>query len=125
MKKTIWVIDDESSILEVIKVLLEEHNYNVKNFNNPNDVLNFSDKEPAPSVICLDLYLSGADGRDLAKKLKKNEFTKKIPLLIMTADVHIDEKSKEALADDFLRKPFSIKDFLDKIDLLIQTSSKS
>ena len=125
MKKTIWVIDDESSILEVIKVLLEEHNYNVKNFNNPNDVLNFSDKEPAPSVICLDLYLSGADGRDLAKQLKKNEFTKKIPLLIMTADVHIDEKSKEALADDFLRKPFSIKDFLDKIDLLIQTSSKS
>ena len=120
MQKLIWVIDDELSILEVLKVLLEEHDYIVECFSDIVEVENHLHSKNKTDLICLDLRLSGVDGTEIARKLNENEKTKDIPLLLMTADIHIDEKAKAMKADDYIQKPFVIKDFITKVDAMIR-----
>lgn len=107
MKKTIWIIDDDAGILEVTEIVLQEAGYQVKIIDNVTKLDDFL-AENRPDLIILDLLLSGFDGRDISKKLKDNYHTKNIPIIMMSADPHIEQKSKEAGADSFIRKPFDI-----------------
>ena len=109
MSSTIWIIDDDPGILEVTEIVLIEAGYNVKVVN---DVSILEDllKESKPDLILLDILMSGFDGRDIAKKLKGNDETKNIPIIMMSADTHIEQKAQEGGADTYLRKPFDITD---------------
>lgn len=63
----------------------------------------------------MDILLSGIDGRDIAHKIRVTEETKNTPIIMMSADTHIEEKAKEAGVDDFIRKPFDISNLIAKI----------
>jgi CheY-like chemotaxis protein len=63
--------------------------------------------------------MSGTDGRDVCKKLKQNDLTKNIPVIMVSASRDIERSAINAGADDFLAKPFEMNDLLQKIENLI------
>lgn len=113
--KKVWVMDDDSGILEVIKIVLDEEGYTttmIKNEKELKDQLIHS----FPDILLLDVLMSGMDGREISKSLKQSDKTKHIPIIIMSADTDIETKTEEALANDFLPKPFDIVKLIQKVE---------
>lgn len=111
MKRTVLVVDDDPGILEVIRIILEDNGYRVITLSNSYQVLKQVNKH-APHLIVMDLWMSGMDGHQLAKKLKNNHRTKHIPIVVISALSNIKEIIKQSRADDFLAKPFNINDLV-------------
>jgi len=113
MKKTIFIVDDNRAIREVIQIVLEENGYTVIS----NDGSEFPNIEMVkPDLVLLDISLSGIDGRDIAKEIKSTDSTRHIPIILMSALTKVESKAKKAGADDFLAKPFNIDHLLNKIE---------
>jgi DNA-binding response OmpR family regulator len=110
--KKIVVVDDDQSILEVTKMILENDGYQVESYPNGSFIkkLAQNDTDDLPSLVILDVMLSGEDGRELCKKLKRNEATKNIPVILFSAHAQ-DELKRDMVnvkCDYFLAKPFDI-----------------
>lgn len=108
--KKILVIDDDPDILDVVKMILESHDYDVLVSENAN-IFGLLDGH-LPDLILLDILLSGEDGRDLAKRIKKNKKTEKIPIVMLSAYPDARKSTIEAGANDFISKPFEVADLL-------------
>lgn len=108
--KTVFVVDDERSILEALEFMLLEEGYHVKTASKGSVLLRLDGE--LPDVILLDVLLSGEDGRDIARRLKKQERTKHIPIIMISAHPSADVTVRECGADAFLPKPFDINDLL-------------
>jgi|SRR3989344_8169221 len=105
--KKVMVIDDNSGILFVMKEALQLKEYEVhtsETFTGLKDV-----ETIAPDVMYLDISLVGQDGREVTRELKRNERTKNIPIIILTAYPNAEELAKEAGADGYLPKPFELE----------------
>lgn len=114
MAKTILLIDDDAGILDVTKIILQDAGYTMLTASSETAMFEQLKKQQ-PDVILLDILLSGTDGIDICRKLKADPKTKDIPVVIMSADTSIEEKFKEAGADDYLTKPFDIEDLEEKV----------
>lgn len=110
MKKKILVVDDDEAIVEVIKLILEDQGYAVITSDNGN-IFQLLDKEH-PDVILLDVLLSGYDGREIARALKRDVTKKHIPILMISAHPTAALTASDSGADAFLSKPFEITDLL-------------
>ena len=113
-KKKILVVDDEPDILEFLQVILEEEGYAVLT-SNKGEFLEQLDLGDLPDLIIVDVLLSGKDGREIVKHLKRQEETKHIPVIMFSAHPSAEQTAREAGAEDFLAKPFEIDDLLAKI----------
>ena len=111
IKKRVLVVDDDVSILEVIKIILEDGGYEVST---AQDILEVKGKigEVTPDLILLDIWLSGGDGGKIAEMLKKNSKTCSIPIIMISA--HNDGRAiaLKSKVDGFLAKPFDMADLL-------------
>ncbi len=107
-KKRILVADDDSAILEVVGFLLEDGGYEVELLPNGYNLENREDN--LPELIFLDIRMSGISGVDICKKLKSKESTKRIPVILFSANKDIQELALECHADDILEKPFEMDD---------------
>ncbi len=107
----ILVCDDDTGILEVIKIILEENNYEVKTSSTGKGIqkaiLSF-----APDLIFLDIWMPGMDGKEVTKLLKKDTLTKNIPIIIISALNNTKDISEDIGANGFLPKPFTIENLL-------------
>jgi len=110
--KTIWIVDDDEGILEVIDIILQEEGYHTKIVNNGMKLTDLLLREK-PNLILLDILMSGYDGREISRKIKDNPKTSEIPIIIMSANTKVEEKSVEARADAYLMKPFDINTLLE------------
>lgn len=111
MGKKILVADDQHSILEVVKIILEEEGYEVKTVSEGSEVFN-SAKEYLPDLILLDIWMPGLNGKSVTKHLKSQKETSNIPIVIISALSQIDKIAKDVGADDYLPKPFDINNLL-------------
>jgi DNA-binding response OmpR family regulator len=115
--KKIALADDDPGILDAVGMMLTIEGYEVFATLNGNTILNF---EPQlPDIYILDIWMSGCDGRDLCKKLKNNDLTKHIPVILISASNDLKRSAETAGADDFLAKPFEIDNLLEKIVALV------
>ena len=119
MTKKILVAEDDYGILEVIKIILEGEGYTVISTIDQEEV-NTIVLEHKPSLILLDIWLSGHDGGKIAKLLKTKNETKSIPIILISANNETPKITKESGADDFLLKPFDIDDLLKIVKKYIQ-----
>jgi two-component system alkaline phosphatase synthesis response regulator PhoP len=107
-KKEILVVDDEEDILELVSFNLTREGYLVRRASSGEEALH-SVKKDLPHLIVLDLMLPGIDGLEVARRLKKDESTESIPIIMLTAkgeEVDI-VAGLELGADDYVSKPFS------------------
>lgn len=121
MSRTILLVEDEAPIREMLSFVLEQAGFNVieaEDF----DVALEKVKEPYPDLILLDWMLPGGSGVQLAKKLKQHEFTRDIPVIMLTARGEEDDKIRglEAGADDYVTKPFSPKELVARIKAVMR-----
>ncbi len=114
--RRILVVDDNKDILEVVKMILENNGFEVLVTLKGEET--FSKTEAFnPELILMDVFLSsGIDGREICKSLKSNPKTKEIPVIMFSAQTKMDDVSKICGADDFIEKPFAVKDLVGKIN---------
>lgn len=109
-KKKILVADDDPSILEVISLILGDAGYDVETTVGADTERRI--REYKPDVILLDIWMSGMDGRTICSDLKSNKQTKRIPVIMISANKDTERIARDAGADGFLAKPFEMKDLL-------------
>jgi len=117
----ILIVEDEAPIREMLAFVLEQNGYEAleaKNFEQAQSLL----VEPYPVLILLDWMLPGASGIQIAKQLKQNDFTKNIPIIMLTARGEEEDKIKglEVGADDYMTKPFSPKELMARIKAVLR-----
>jgi DNA-binding response OmpR family regulator len=112
------IADDDPGIIDAVEMLLEFEGFDVSTTVDGATVLDM--KEELPDLLLLDIWMSGEDGRDICKKLKADQKTRNIPVIMISASRDIKDSAISAGADDFLAKPFDIYDLLKKINILIR-----
>ncbi|MBL4900321.1 MAG: phosphate regulon transcriptional regulator PhoB [Colwellia sp.] len=124
MSGYILVVEDETPIREMITFVLEQNGFNSVE---AIDIKQAKEKivEPYPDLILLDWMLPGGSGVKLAKELKQNEYSRNIPIIMLTARADEDDKVKglDAGVDDYVTKPFSPKELIARIKAVIRRVS--
>ena len=120
----ILVIDDNEDILFMIKTMLEMKGFRITAKDNPDDIESFIE-QAKPDVILMDLLLSGSDGREICKKLKKNKLIAHIPIVMISALPDAAISCKDAGTDFFLGKPFEMNDLFETINNALSLILKS
>jgi len=122
----ILIIEDEKNIVELIKYNLEKLNYKVSVAYDGEDGLNKINRL-RPDLIILDLMLPKIDGNSICIKLKNSKSFSNIPIIILTAkSAEIDRVlGLELGADDYVVKPFSIKELMVRVKNIIKRYKKN
>ncbi len=120
-KETILVIEDDSDIVEIIQYNFEREGYRVITAANGEKGLELA-KGRRPALIILDLMLPGLDGIEVCKRLRGQNDTRNIPIVMLTAK---GEETDIVLglgvgADDYVTKPFSPKELLARITAVLR-----
>lgn len=119
--RTVLVVDDEPSIVTLLKFNLEQAGYNVLTAEDGRKGLDTALKEK-PDLIVLDLMLPGMDGMDVCKTLRQEKVN--TPILMLTAkDDEFDKiLGLELGADDYLTKPFSPREVVARVKAILRRS---
>lgn len=120
--KKILVVDDESQLVDMVKMRLEANNYLVLTAYDGQEGLEKARKEK-PDLIILDLMLPKMDGYKVCRMLKFDEKYKNIPIIMFTARAQESDKKmgEEVGADAYITKPFEPQALLDKIKELLKS----
>lgn len=109
----IFIADDDQAILDSTQLLLEFEGHEVITASSGDAVHTIEGN--LPDVILLDIWLSGTNGVEIARSLKAQEQTRHIPIILFSANRHIEHLAREAGVEDTLTKPFDIETLLHKI----------
>ena len=121
MSKRILLVEDEAPIREMLEFVLEQSGFETVKAEDYQVALE-KVVEPYPDLILLDWMLPGGSGVQLAKKLKQHEFTRDIPIIMLTARGEEEDKVRglESGADDYITKPFSPKELIARIKAVMR-----
>ncbi|MBU2873247.1 phosphate regulon transcriptional regulator PhoB [Marinobacter salexigens] len=122
--KTVLIVDDEPAIREMIAVALEMADYHSMEAADAREAhALIIDKQP--DIILLDWMLPGTSGIELARRLKKEETTSDIPIIMLTAKVEEDNKIRglEVGADDYITKPFSPRELVARLKAVLRRAT--
>ena len=114
MKKRILVVDDSQAILDVMTMALEAEGFEVST--SPTGACFRHMERNLPELILLDVLLSGEDGGEICLRLKSDEQTRRIPVILISAHAGLQETAGRCGADGFLVKPFHLTDLRDIVD---------
>jgi len=119
--KLIAVVDDESDIVELLRINLEKAGFKVKGFEDGAGFMNFL-KLKTPNLVVLDLMLPDADGFEICKYLKRHNKYNSIPVIMLTAKGEETDKvtGLELGADDYITKPFSPREFIARVKAVLR-----
>jgi DNA-binding response OmpR family regulator len=121
MSKKILAVDDDTEIVEVIKIILEDEGYEVSTLTNGKNVLNVV-SSLRPDLILLDVMLGGMDGREICKSIKSHAIFKYIPIVMISASHNLQSLLKlPGSPNDFLSKPFDIENLVSKVKAQLAT----
>jgi DNA-binding response OmpR family regulator len=119
MKKTVWVVEDDLGIGEIISLLLQEEGYSVRLFENARSFLDaIGEPNPDLDILVLDIMLPDGNGVELCNIVRTNPSIGRVPIMMMSANRALSDISTLCSADDFIAKPFDIFDFVNKLGRL-------
>lgn len=123
-KKKIAVVDDEPDITELLKTGLQKENYSTEIFSDGYSFVRYISKNK-PDLVILDLMLPGYTGIEICKLMKADPNKKDVPIIMLTA---MDSETDKVLglelgADDYIVKPFSMKELTARIKAVIRRTS--
>jgi DNA-binding response OmpR family regulator len=113
MKKKILITDDDEGVQDIFKLIFERAGYHVEIHGEASSIL--ENNYTYPDLFLLDRQLSGQDGLKVCRFLKSQSQTKDIPVIIVSATPGIGKLAQEAGADDFIEKPFQMKELLNVV----------
>jgi DNA-binding response OmpR family regulator len=126
MSYKILAVDDESDVLLIVKTGLQTEGYDVITASNGFDAITLA-KEEKPDLILLDIMMPEMDGFETLGKLKQDDSTAQIPVIMLTG---LSERAKiqQALVSGtqyYVVKPFEFEDLLVKVRTALRSSSES
>lgn len=120
MGKNVLVIEDEPIIAEMISIILEIQGLNVISLSDTGRAREkLINKEV--NLVLLDLNLKGEGGQEFCGYIKGHDDLKDIPVILVSANIDIDQIKEECHADDIIRKPFNIDHFMEKVSHYVET----
>lgn len=112
--KKVLIIDDDKSTVEIVQLILKNAGYEISA--ETDGSLAFLNQNKLPDIIILDNKLGLEDGAEVCRKLKQNNLTAHIPVVMISATPGIEEIALNACADFCLPKPFSKQQLLQAIE---------
>ena len=119
----ILIIEDEPDIAESLRYNFEREGFKVSIAESGEKGLRLAlDKQLPPSLVILDLMLPGMSGLELCRRLRREPPTRKTPIIMLTAKVTEADKvaGLELGADDYIIKPFSVKEVLARVRAVLR-----
>lgn len=120
-KKTILVVDDEPAIRDMISTAMDVAGYDCLQAENAQQAhgMIIDDK---PDLVLLDWMMPGTSGIELIRRLKRDELTTNVPVIMLTAKVAEDNmvQGLEVGADDYITKPFSPRALVARINAVLR-----
>jgi two-component system phosphate regulon response regulator PhoB len=120
-KGTVVVIDDEKDLIELVRYNLEKEGFDVIGAMNGEAGLEIA-RQHRPNLILLDLMLPGMDGLEVCRRIRNDNSTVRIPIIILTAKA--DEPDRivglELGADDYITKPFSPRELAARVKAVLR-----
>ena len=112
----ILLIEDDKDILEVLKDLLESEGYVISCAENGKVAMNFlSASNELPDLILVDLMMPLMNGFEFCQRIVEIDRLKSIPVIVMSADGHIEKKKEQLNVCEYLKKPLDLENVLETI----------
>lgn len=121
----IYCVEDERNIRELLVYTLGTTGFEAKGIRDGKE-LKKALKEELPELILLDIMLPGENGYSILENLKKNQETKDIPVIMVTAkEAEYDKvRGLDSGADDYITKPFGMMEFIARVKAVLRRVSK-
>ncbi len=121
-----YIVEDSMDIAEMERFALESNEFEVKSFENSRDFFNaLADKKP--DIVLLDIVIDSENGFDILDKMKSFAEYRYIPVILVSSCDSESDKTRglDAGADDYLVKPFGIREFTSRVKALMRRSQTS
>ncbi len=117
MERTVLIIEDEKLIIVSTQMVLEAAGFRVESATNGEDGIAKA-RSLTPDLVLLDIMMPGIDGWETLTRLKRDQATATIPVIIFTAREHArgHQKSAEMGAADYFRKPFEPDELIELVE---------
>jgi len=121
LTKKIAIIDDEPDLVELVELHLKRAGFQTETFLDGQTFLRYLDRQ-RPDLVILDLILPDVDGIEICKYLRSNKEFASLPIIMLTAKG--DETDRivglELGADDYITKPFSVKELVARVKAVLR-----
>ncbi len=124
--KRIICVEDESEMIDLIRLILSRRGFDVKGANGGKEGLEAIRKE-LPDLVLLDLMMPDMDGWEVYQQMKADEKTRSIPVIVVTAKAQSIDKVLGlhiAKVDDYIAKPFSPQELLNSVEKVLDAKKK-
>lgn len=120
MKQIIFVVDDDPNIAALIRLYLEQEEFEVRHFLRGDEAL-LALRQNEADLVLLDIMLPGVDGWEICREIRK---TSKVPIIMLSAKEETFDKVKslELGADDYITKPFDPKEMIARVKAVLRRS---
>jgi DNA-binding response OmpR family regulator len=125
--QTILIVEDDADIAESLEYNLRREGFRPIIAESGEKGLRLAiDEKHTPSLIMLDLMLPGMTGMELCRRLRRETLTEKTPIIMLTAKAAEGDKISglEIGADDYIVKPFSIKEVVARVRAVLRRAEK-
>ncbi len=121
--KTVLIVDDEFAIRDMLRMALEIAEFDCLEAENIQDAYQVIVDE-RPDIVLLDWMLPGGSGLELLRRLKRNDATRELPVIMLTAKTTEDNviQGLDVGADDYITKPFAPRELIARIRALLRRS---
>jgi len=121
MAKKIMVVDDEESLVELVKAVLEQEDYEVITAADGNECLKKL-KSVKPDLILLDMMMPGISGREVCEKIRSDPKTKNLKVAFLTV-AKFSETGRDVLKKmnvmDYITKPFDNDNLVKRVSKMV------
>jgi DNA-binding response OmpR family regulator len=119
-RTTLLIAEDDAGILELITFRLGLAEYEILKATNGAEALRLA-TEHVPDLAVLDIMMPELDGLEVTRRIRANEITSRMPVILLTANVQEEDVSRgfDAGADDYMKKPFSPQELLSRVQAIL------
>src|ERR1700761_9566419 len=117
VKRKVLIIENDRDIRDIVEFILSDEGFETLSISEPQSmdpILRF-----APDVILIDEFINSKPGHRLCLKIKNTQPLNQIPVIVLSTANNIELIATECQANDYIRKPFDIKDVVDKVVRLV------
>jgi len=125
--KRLVYIEDEPEMIDLVHLILGRRGYSIIGANGGREGLELVRKE-MPDLVLLDLMMPDMDGWDVYHQIKSEEITRDIPVIVITAKAQNIDKVlglRIAKVEDYIAKPFSPQELLERVDEVLSRQAKT